>query len=55
LVRVGVISDTHMPQRWPSLPQAVGRVFAGVDLILHAVAGGGLAEPDRALLSRLMR
>lgn len=25
-----------MPQRWPRLPDAVGRVFAGVDLILHA-------------------
>ncbi len=33
---IGIISDTHMPQRWPALPEAVGRLFGGVDLILHA-------------------
>jgi uncharacterized protein len=36
VVKVGLISDTHMPQRWPDLPPAVGKVFAGLDLILHA-------------------
>jgi putative phosphoesterase len=33
---LGLISDTHMPQRWPELPAAVFDVFRGVDLILHA-------------------
>jgi putative phosphoesterase len=37
----GVISDTHMPQRWASLPPAVEAVFRGVELILHA---GDLGE-----------
>lgn len=33
---LGLISDTHMPQRWRTLPTAVSHIFAGVDLILHA-------------------
>jgi len=36
VVQVGLISDTHMPKRWKSLPPAVFDVLAGVDLILHA-------------------
>lgn len=36
MMKIGLISDTHMPQRWPRLPEAVGKLFAGVDLILHA-------------------
>ena len=35
-IRVGLISDTHMPERWPEIPSAVQECFAGVDLILHA-------------------
>lgn len=41
MVRIGLISDTHMPQRWPELPARVAEVFAGVQLILHA---GDLGE-----------
>jgi hypothetical protein len=35
-VRIGVISDTHIPARSRVLPPAVLEVFAGVDAILHA-------------------
>lgn len=33
---IGLISDTHMPQRWKRLPDTVFRTFADVDLIIHA-------------------
>ena len=33
---LGLISDTHMPKRWPSLPAAVFEALRGVDLLLHA-------------------
>ena len=33
---IGLISDTHMPQRWASLPSSLPTIFADVDLILHA-------------------
>jgi putative phosphoesterase len=36
LLKVGVISDTHIPAIVPALPPAVFDVFNGVDLILHA-------------------
>lgn len=36
LTTIGIISDTHMPQRWPSLPTAVSQIFANVDIIFHA-------------------
>ena len=35
-MKVGVISDTHIPTIAPSLPPAVYEIFKGVDLILHA-------------------
>ncbi len=35
-MKVGVISDTHIPAIAPSLPPAVFEIFKGVDLILHA-------------------
>ena len=35
-MRIGVISDTHVPVRARALPGQVFRIFAGVDLILHA-------------------
>jgi putative phosphoesterase len=38
---LGLISDTHMPQRCAALPPALADVFRGVDLILHA---GDLGE-----------
>jgi hypothetical protein len=40
-MRVGVISDTHVPAIARSLPAAIFAVFKGVDLILHA---GDLVE-----------
>jgi len=33
---VGVIADTHVPQRLKRLPAGIGRVFDGASLILHA-------------------
>lgn len=36
MVRIGIISDTHMPLRYPSLPEQVATVFASVDMIFHA-------------------
>jgi len=35
LHRVGVISDTHIPQ-FKKLPEATWEHFAGVELIIHA-------------------
>jgi uncharacterized protein len=48
---IGVISDTHMPQRCKRLPDAVFEVFADVDLILHAGDVGKLWVLDE--LSRI--
>lgn len=44
---IGLISDTHMPQRWPTLPAAIATVFQGVDLILHAGDVGELWVLDQ--------
>jgi putative phosphoesterase len=44
---VGLISDTHMPLRLESLPDAVFEAFAGVDLILHAGDVGELWVLDQ--------
>ncbi len=35
-MKVGVLSDTHIPGAAPALPAAVFRLFADADLILHA-------------------
>jgi len=35
-MKIGVISDTHIPSLIKSLPPKVFEVFKGVDLILHA-------------------
>ena len=35
-MKVGVISDTHVPATVKSLPPRVFEIFKGVDLILHA-------------------
>ncbi|NLY54174.1 MAG: metallophosphoesterase family protein [Firmicutes bacterium] len=35
-MRIGVISDTHMPRRAKTLPQFVREAFANVDHIFHA-------------------
>jgi len=46
-LQLGLISDTHMPKRWKTLPPAVLDVFAGVDLILHAGDVGELWVLDQ--------
>jgi len=35
-VRIGVISDTHVPSATRALPPVIFDIFEGVDLILHA-------------------
>ena len=35
-MKIGVISDTHVPHASPALPPKVFEVFAGADRILHA-------------------
>jgi putative phosphoesterase len=35
-MKVGVLSDTHVPAAARALPPAIFELFAGVDLILHA-------------------
>jgi hypothetical protein len=35
-MKIGLISDTHIPEAMPELPHQVRTVFTGVDLILHA-------------------
>ena len=35
-MKVGIISDTHVPGAAPALPGKVFELFTGVDLILHA-------------------
>lgn len=35
-MKVGVLSDTHVPVAAPALPPAVFEIFKDVDLILHA-------------------
>ena len=34
-MKLGLISDTHMPGAMPEMPPQLARAFAGVDLILH--------------------
>jgi putative phosphoesterase len=47
IVRIGLISDTHMPERWAALPTAVFQLFQDVDLILHAGDVGELWVLDQ--------
>ncbi len=35
-MKIGVLSDTHIPGTALSLPPAIFEIFSGVDLILHA-------------------
>lgn len=35
-MRVAVISDTHAPRHWRTMPRRVAELVDGVDLILHA-------------------
>ncbi|MFP4343646.1 MAG: metallophosphoesterase family protein [Anaerolineales bacterium] len=41
-MRIGLLSDTHVPYRAPEIPASVLRALSGVDLILHA---GDVDEP----------
>ncbi len=47
MLTIGLISDTHMPDRWTTLPPAVFDLFQGVDLILHAGDVGELWVLER--------
>ena len=47
----GLVSDTHLPERLDSLPPALFRVLAGVDVVLHAGDLGELRVLDE--LSRV--
>lgn len=46
VARLGLISDTHFPDRLMTLPEAVFRAFQDVDLILHAGDVGELSILD---------
>lgn len=41
--KIGLISDTHVPDRAKSLPKNLKEYFRDVDLILHA---GDITTPD---------
>ncbi len=47
---LGLVSDTHMPERRPDLPPALFEIFDGVDLVLHAGDVGALWVLDRLSL-----
>lgn len=46
-MRIGLISDTHLPRRGREIPAEVLATFAGVDLILHAgdLVASAVLEP----------
>ncbi len=44
---IGLVSDTHMPERRAELPSALFSTLAGVDLVLHAGDVGELWVLDR--------
>lgn len=46
VAQIGLIADTHMPDRLPALPEALGVALGGVDLILHAGDVGELRVLD---------
>lgn len=50
-MRIGVVTDTHVAEHLPALPQAVFAALAGVDLIIHAgdVTGVAALEGLRAV------
>jgi uncharacterized protein len=47
VARIGLVSDTHMPERCPVLPPALFESLRGVDLLLHAGDVGELWVLDR--------
>lgn len=44
-MKIGILSDTHIPVRTPILPPKISEVFQGVDKIIHA----GDIEEQRVL------
>lgn len=46
-MKIGLISDTHMPLRYPALPESVFALLEGVDLLLHAGDVGELWVLDQ--------
>ncbi len=46
-MRIGLISDTHMPRRWNVLPQPIFDLFSTCDVILHAGDVGELWVLDQ--------
>jgi hypothetical protein len=44
---LGLVSDTHLPERCRALPPALFDAFRGVDLLLHAGDVGALSVLDR--------
>ena len=44
--RIGLVSDTHLPERCPGLPPAIFEVLAGVDFLLHSGDVGVLSVLD---------
>jgi uncharacterized protein len=47
VARIGLVSDTHMPERCLALPPALFEALGGVDLLLHAGDVGELWVLDR--------
>ena len=46
-MRIGLISDTHMPRRWKTLPPVVFELFSTCDVILHSGDVGELWVLDQ--------
>lgn len=45
--RIGLISDTHMPERWNDIHETLPAIFEGIDLMLHAGDVGKLWVLDK--------
>ncbi len=44
--KIGIIADTHIPDRCERLPPSIGEAFSSVDLILHAGDVGDISVLD---------
>jgi hypothetical protein len=45
--RIGLLSDTHMPERWHKIPETLPNIFKDVNLLLHAGDVGELWVLDQ--------
>jgi len=54
MMRIGVISDTHMASLEPALARRLAQVFTGVDMILHAGDLTGLSVLDDLAAPQVM-